>query len=69
VPTPKGGLLAALGKAGGEDEESEPSDVGVKARAAKDVLRAVKSGDASALSAALERHYSACGMGSDDEAY
>jgi len=40
---------------------AEPDDMGgAKQRAAKDVLRALKSGDAAALSSALERHYSAC---------
>ena len=66
-------LLKALG-GGSSDDEGPASMGGAKQRAAKDMMRALKSGDAGAFSAALERHYSACGMGSsdsesDDEAY
>jgi len=60
-------LLKALGEGG---ESTEPDMAGAKQRAAKDVLRALKGGDASALSAALERHYEACsGSELEDEAY
>jgi hypothetical protein len=62
------GLLLALGKPGAEEEDDDGGDDlgGAKQRAAGDVLSALKGGDAGALSAALERHYAACGMGSDD---
>ena len=64
-------LLKALG--GGSEapvaESPEPDMAGAKQRAAKDMMRAMASKDAAAFSAALERHYAACGMGQDDEEY
>ncbi len=68
-----GALLAFLGKPKGpaeEGEEPESDDMGddmgsVKMSAAEDAIAALKSGDATALSDALTRHYDACsGMGS-----
>jgi DNA-binding GntR family transcriptional regulator len=38
-----------------------------EADAAKDILAAVKAGDASALSLALKRHYEACYEDEDEE--
>ena len=59
----KEGILALLEKGG--DEDTEDSD---EVDAAKDIIAAVKSGDAKALSMALSRHYAACeGKGSYDE--
>lgn len=63
------GLMVALGDMS-SDEASDSDDMSsAKQRAAKDMMRALASKDASAFSAALERHYAACGMGQDDEAY
>lgn len=70
---PKGGLLAILaGKPKmGDDEEMEGEGDGMesaKMTAAEDAIAALKSGDASALSDALQRHYDACsGMGDSEE--
>ena len=68
-----GALLAFLGKPkGGESDESgEDAELGegdgmasAKMTAAEDAMAAFKSGDATALSDALTRHYDACaGMG------
>lgn len=73
-----GALLAFLGKPKGASEDSEEPDMGdeggtesAKMTAAEDAMAAFKSGDATALSDALSRHYDACAgmpaMG-DDEA-
>lgn len=71
-----GALLAFLGKPKGPAEEGEDmGDEGgtesAKMTAAEDAMAAFKSGDATALSDALSRHYDACAgmpaMG-DDEA-
>lgn len=70
APGKKMGILLALGKPGAEeDDEDDGGDElgGAKERAARDMLRAMKSGDAGAFSAALERHYAACGMGGDHD--
>lgn len=52
-----------LGKDGGDEPSSESED------AAKDILSAIKAGDASALDLALQRHYACCDDSSmsDDE--
>lgn len=63
-------LLKALGSEPSTEVEAPEADMaGAKMRAAKDMMRAMASKDAAAFSAALERHYSACGMGSSDEDY
>lgn len=61
-------LLMALGKPKGGSEMDPPEGEsdgmgGAKMTAAEDALAAFKSGDASALSDALTRHYDACAMG------
>jgi hypothetical protein len=69
-----GALLAFLGKPkGGESDESgeygEGADLegdgmeSAKMTAAEDAMAAFKSGDATALSDALTRHYDACAGG------
>lgn len=64
-----GALLAFLGKPKGSAEEgdedmpeTEPGGdmESVKMSAAEDAIAALKSGDATALSDALTRHYDAC---------
>jgi len=57
------GLLLGMSKGKPSEPDSEESDA--KVMAAKAVMRAVKSGDASALSSALAAHYDAC-MSADE---
>ncbi len=69
-----GALLAFLGKPKGPAEEGEETEMpdedmggdmeSVKMSAAEDAMAAFKSGDATALSDALTRHYDACAGGS-----
>lgn len=61
MAAPKG-LLAILG-AGPKDEE-EPDQ---KVMAAKDLIRAVKSGDAGGVASAFQDMYDACAMGGHSE--
>lgn len=70
-PKPKNGLSAAFGKPKGASEpdterDSEPASESEDA--ARDVLSAVKSGDAKSLNLALQRHYETCtGAETDDD--
>ena len=53
------GILALLGGGGGDEDSAAPDD---KTMAAKDLMRAIKSGDASGVASAFQDMYNACAM-------
>lgn len=65
----KKGFLGLLMEKGGDDSEEEDydSDADAETMAAEDVLDAIKSKDASALSAALKHHYDVCSGASAED--
>lgn len=58
-------MAKLLGDAGMADDAGDDDGSG-KLDAAKDLIAAVKAGDAEAVSLALERHYEACKAGESE---
>lgn len=58
------GILALLGGGGGDEDSAAPDD---KTMAAKDLMRAIKAGDAPGVASAFQDMYDACAMGHGEE--